>query len=86
MGKRAPLALPEGSVRAIIALAIIGTVCGMTALGKTVPEFLIRGFELALYGYGLVRAAQWQKDPPPPPPPPPAADPAPADPAPAPDA
>jgi hypothetical protein len=82
MGKRAPLALPEGSVRAIIALAIIGTVCGMTALGKTVPEFLIRGFELALYGYGLVRAAQWQKDPPPPP----AADPAPADPPQAPDA
>jgi hypothetical protein len=80
MGKRPPLGLPEGSIRALIALMIIGTVCGMTACGKPVPDFLVRGFELALFGYGLVRAAQWQKDPPP------AADPAPADPPPAPEA
>lgn len=64
-----PLGLPEGSVRALIALLVVGVVCVMAFLGRTIPPMLERGFELALFGYGLVRAAQWQPGQPPPPPP-----------------
>jgi hypothetical protein len=33
-----PLYLPAGSVRAIIALALIGTACACVACNKTIPE------------------------------------------------
>ena len=35
-----PLWLPEGSVRAVIALGVIGTACGVGVLTGAVPEFL----------------------------------------------
>lgn len=35
-----PLGLPEGSVRALLTLVIIGTVCAMYLLGKEIPEKL----------------------------------------------
>jgi len=35
-----PLWLPEGSIRAVIALGVIGTACGVGILTGAVPEFL----------------------------------------------
>lgn len=78
MGSKPPLGLPEGSVRAILALMIAATVCVLSLWGKIVPDYLVRLVEVAFVGYGLVRATQWQSPAPPMPPADPADPPAPA--------
>ena len=52
-----PLGIPEGSVRAILALALTGTVIAMSAFGRSVPGELWQFAALALGAYFAQRPA-----------------------------
>lgn len=50
-----PLWLPEGSVRAIVTLGVVGTTLSLLARGQQVPELLAGAFVAVLAFYGIVR-------------------------------
>lgn len=54
--QKPPLGLPEGSVRALLALVVVVTVCVMSALGKGIPELLGSLAGLAFGAYFLNRS------------------------------
>lgn len=53
-----PLFLPEGSIRALIALAFIGPVAARFALGVPVPSEAVELAAAAAGGYGIMRVMQ----------------------------
>ena len=50
-----PLWMPEGSVRALLALLIVGTVMRRVVVGEAVPDEAWVLATLAAAGYGLMR-------------------------------
>jgi hypothetical protein len=64
MEPKPPLGLPEGSVRAVIALILVLTVCLMAVWGRHIPETLGTAVGMAIAGY----FSQRNNSPPPPPP------------------
>ena len=53
-----PLWLPKGSVRAILALIVVGVVFGRIALGQPVDEPVLGAAVAVLGGYGVYRAVE----------------------------
>jgi hypothetical protein len=63
MDAKPPLGLPEGSVRAVIALLLVLTCCRMAVAGRPIPEVLGTAVGMAIAGYSSPRS-----NPPPSPP------------------
>ena len=53
-----PLWLPEGSVRSLLALLVVGTVFGRMAFGLDVGDVFVALAGAVLAGYGLMREMQ----------------------------
>jgi len=56
-----PLGLPEGSVRAVLVVILVGAICLMCVLGRAVPDRLWGFGELALGFYFVARAVEAAK-------------------------
>lgn len=52
-----PLGVPVGSVRALLALLVLGTVCGLAAFGRPVPDKMWGLTEIVFAVYFVARAA-----------------------------
>lgn len=53
-----PLGLPQGSVRAVMTLLLLGTVCVLCVLRQPVPEILQEAFLLAMGMYFTSRGGK----------------------------
>lgn len=62
MDKNQPLWMPKGSVRAILALFVVGVTWGPVAFGEPVDDTLLGIGAAVLGGYGVYRVAEGKQD------------------------
>ena len=62
MNNKEPLGLPKGSVRAIPALMIVGSILGRLVAGMSVDDREFALLAAVTAGYGLYRLTEEKKD------------------------